>query len=563
MNLLGSPITVLTILLLTITVIGYGPAGAQTTPQSTAPRINDIAPFSAMPDTTIKATIRGANLESASAVTFEGPGITAKIEQGGTATSLPVTIILAADAPIGTRAFTVTTPNGSTPRFAGFAVAQPVISDVLPRLAFPGVTMPMTINGKGLASVSSMTISGNGATAVVTRATDQSVETRVTVSRDAPLGPRSITLITRGGVRVGAAEVSVIPDEGIIRTIAGNGKPGSTGDGGPATAATMDGPFGLAADDSGNLFLSAGNLLRKITPDGNIQTVASGVEVPSDAGPPATRPFGRLEGIALDSAGNIFVADSERRVVYKISGAKVEIVAGSGKRDDGKPMTNFGDNGPAREALLDRPTSVAVDRAGALYFVDINHKRVRKVTRNGVITTIAGGATNTTEADGVPATEARIDPVAVAIDKSGAILIAETKRIRKIAPDGTISTIAGGGNNNSRDYAPALAAVIAPASMAIDSAGNLFLVDGDRVRTLTPEKIVVTVAGGGNRPVEPPRAAQNQSNPRLPDSADYRPARGAWLDKPGPLAIDARGNLYVGIRGAVRMVSADRAWAGR
>src|SRR6185295_18940583 len=167
------------------------PQGQGASPSET-PLVSDIAPFSAAPGTTIKATIRGTALDGASAVTFEGAGITAQIEPGGTGSTVVVTIAVGGDANPGSRAFSVTTPGGRSPRFAGLAIIGGVLTEIAPACAVRGAAVPVRISGRGLLGVSGGTVSGAGITAIVTATSDRFVDALITAAPDAPLGKREI-----------------------------------------------------------------------------------------------------------------------------------------------------------------------------------------------------------------------------------------------------------------------------------------------------------------------------------------------------------------------------------
>jgi len=337
--------------------------------------------------------------------------------------------------------------------------------------------------------------------------------------------------------------VKVLPS-GILRVVAGNGICGYSGDGGQATAARLYSPQGAAVDTVGNLYIadSRNRRIRKVTPTGTITTVAGNGQASysGDGGPATAASLNDPTGVAVDAAGNLYIADHLNNRVRRVApGGIVTTVAGNG--DSGYS----GDGGPATAASLYQPWGVAVDAAGNLYIADTRHNRVRKVTPGGTITTVAGGgAWSSSLGDGGPATAAWLrSPSGVAVDAAGNLYIADRDNylIRKVAPAGTITTVAGGGKRDrygnvlsgySGDGGPATAASLDdPNSAAVDAAGNLYIGDGGnyRVRKVNSAGIITTVAGSGS--------------PRC--SGDGGPATVALLYYPGAVALDAAGNLYI------------------
>ena len=231
---------------------------------------------------------------------------------------------------------------------------------------------------------------------------------------------------------------------GTLVLIAGAGSAGYSGDGGPATAAHLGAPEGVAVDVSGNLFIadSYNQRIRKVTPAGIISTVA-GDGTPGfsgDGGPATAAQLGTPKGVAVDASGNLFIADSYNQRVRKVTPAgMIFTVAGEGTGGVG------GDGGPATAAHVS-PNAVAVDASGNLFIAD-SSDRIRKVTPAGTISTVAGYGYGFS-GDGGPATAAQMgDPEGVAVDASGNLFIADSGngRIRKVTPDGIISTVAGNG----------------------------------------------------------------------------------------------------------------------
>jgi sugar lactone lactonase YvrE len=322
---------------------------------------------------------------------------------------------------------------------------------------------------------------------------------------------------------------------GTITTVAGDGNStggAAFGDGGPATAATLSNPTGVAVDNAGTLYIADtfNNDVRKVDSNGVISTIAVG-GAPNDYGDGLNWP----SGLAIDPGGNLYVADCGNGRIRMISpGGNVSTVAGIKAVHSGFS----GDGGPAIAAELSWPKDIALDSSGNLYIADTNNNRIRLVTTGGTITTISGtGVPGYNGAgysgDGGPAVSANLNlPSGVAIDASGTLFIADTNnfRVRKISPSGIIITVAGTGvKGSSGDGGPALQAQLNnPTGLKLDNAGNLYIADGAAVRMVWPTGVITTVAGTGV----------------LGFSGDGGPATSAQLGAWG-LAVDRSGNLYV------------------
>ncbi len=316
---------------------------------------------------------------------------------------------------------------------------------------------------------------------------------------------------------------------GMITTVAGNGTQGFGGDNGPATIAQFSNPISVAVDSSGNLYItdSRNNRVRKVS-NGVIITVVGGGTLVGDNGPATSAQLGDPAGIALDSAGNLYVADPVSNRIWEVSNGVITAVAGNG-------TAGFsGDNGPATSAQLNSPISVAVDTAGNLYIADGNNTRVRKVA-NGVITTIAGNASGGFSGDNGPATSAQLYPVGVAVDSSGNLYISDTynERIRKVA-NGVITTVAGNGTccSSGDNNASATGSTLSgPTGIAVDAAGNLYIADDffdSRVLRVS-NGVINAVAGNGTDGF----------------SGDNGPATSAQLFEPAGIAVDSAGNVFI------------------
>jgi hypothetical protein len=253
----------------------------------------------------------------------------------------------------------------------------------------------------------------------------------------------------------GAHTVRKVDPNGVITTVAGTGEPGFSGDGGPATSAQLNGPISVATDGEGNLYIADlfNYRIRKVDPDGTITTIAGTGErgYSGDGGlATAARLFAPAEelvtarsifpgGMAFDPQGNLYVADGGAVRKIDVSGT-ITTVAGTG-------VPGFsGDGGPATEAKV-TAVDVAVDPEGNLFLSDFT-SRVRKIDREGIITTVAGTGVRGKGTDGAPATSVPLhDPLGIAVVPDGTLFIAEHHRcvIRKVDPEGLITTVAGTG----------------------------------------------------------------------------------------------------------------------
>lgn len=323
---------------------------------------------------------------------------------------------------------------------------------------------------------------------------------------------------------------------GIITTVAGSGTGGAGGDGGLATAAQLYWPHGVVVDTAGNLYIADTNnhRIRKISAaDGKIATLAgSSVGFSGDGGAAATAKLNYPQNLAIDGARNIYIADYFNYRVRKIDAASGNIatLAGNGTQGYG------GDGGAATSAQLGSYLHVAADAGRNVYVSDWNNHRIRKIALNGTISTVAGNGTKGFGGDGGPAVAAQLDsPNGIALDSAGNLYIADqfNQRIRKVATDGTISTIAGNGSFNfSGDGGPATTASLGmPAAVAFDADGNLYIAEtgNQRIRKVAADGTISTVAGNGTQGF----------------SGDGGPAIDANLNNPGAIAFDRAGLLNI------------------
>jgi sugar lactone lactonase YvrE len=345
--------------------------------------------------------------------------------------------------------------------------------------------------------------------------------------------------------------------DGIITTVAGNGSIGFAGDGGPAANALLAWPSGLAVDSNDNLYIADETNGRIRAIDKATGNIATKVGVGwgaygGDGGAATAASLGLCLGLTSDGAGNVYVADMANHRVRKIdANGQISTVAGTGSAGFA------GDGGPAVSAALWFPSDVCLDGSGNLYIVDSENQRVRKVAAaTGIITTVAGGGTYTGPGepppmygDGGPAVNAVLsNPEAAVVDGAGNLYIATGPVVRKVDPAGTISTFAGNPQPNAPlgDGGPANQAALRHAlGLALDGAGSLYITEkvGRRIRKVATDGIITTVAGTGARGF----------------SGDGGPAINATVNEPTDVALDAAGNLYIADAGNVRIrkVAAD------
>jgi uncharacterized protein (TIGR03437 family) len=471
----------------------------------------------------------------------------------------------------------------------------------------------VTLIAWGILPVVPCPVSGQGVITTVA-GTDFTFPTNVTLATNAPLGRLEGVAVDSQGNVYGADSdnnlVVQINPQGIIRVVAGNAIGGFSGDGGPATSASLSLGFasGVALDSSGNLYIADtyNGRVRMVSANGIITTVAGSGNYgfSGDGGPATSASLENPTGIVVDTSGNLFISDSYNNRIRKVSANGVIVtIAGNGS------YGSTGDGGPATSAGLSNPNGLAVDTSGDLFIADTNGNKVRKVSASGVITTVAGcGCTG--GADGGPATSASMYPTAVTLDSFGNLFIADadTSRARKVSPNGLITTVAGNGIEGfSGDGGPATSASLNyPEGIAVDASGNLFIGDGDndRIRRVSAGGVITTVAGNGNYRFSgdggPATSAAlnftsefaeqgklvvsplgdiflaDSANNRIREvsdsgvittvaggnpgfSGDGGPATSASLNNPSGVALDASGDLYIAdaYNNRIRKVSAD------
>jgi RHS repeat-associated protein len=330
----------------------------------------------------------------------------------------------------------------------------------------------------------------------------------------------------------------------IITTVAGNGTYGDSGDGGPATQAQLA-PLGIAVGSDGSLYIAdvINHRIRRMAPDGRIATVAGdgSAGYGGDGGPATQAQLTAPLGVAVGPNDDFYFIDSENNRVRRVDpGGRITTVAGNGS------VGNSGDGGPAILARLAYPRGVAVGPDGSLYIADTYNHRIRRVDPNGIMTTVAGNGTYGRKGDGGPATAGQLTaPIGVAVGADGSLYIAEAEdnnRVRRVGPDGIMTTVAGSGvYGDGGDGGPAIKAQLSePGGIALGRDGSLYIADtgNHRLRWVGADGIITTVAGTDISGY----------------AGDGGPASAAVLSSPQGVAVAPDGSLYIADSFRVRRV---------
>ena len=328
-----------------------------------------------------------------------------------------------------------------------------------------------------------------------------------------------------------------INSAGIITTVAGNGSWGTYGgDGGAATAADIYLPKGICLDAGGNLYIAdqGNNVIRKVNTAGIITTVAGNGSYgySGDGGAATAAMLGNPSHICFDASGNMYIADAGNVRIRKVSTSGIiTTIAGTGS------YGYSGDGGPASAAVTGMPYATIADGSGNLYFSDYGNDVIRKIVLStGIITTIAGNNVVGYSGDGVAATATKLNYVeGMAVDASGNLLLADTynSRIRKVAPSGIITTVAGGNPGNGLPAASA--SFLLMDDLASDGYGNMYVVSESyhEAWKISSSGIVTNLAGN--------------STPAY--AGDGGPATAASLFNPASVAADKYGNVFIADQG--------------
>jgi len=336
--------------------------------------------------------------------------------------------------------------------------------------------------------------------------------------------------------------------DGTINTVAGDGSLGSGGDGGPATSAQLSYPLGVAADTNGQIFIADtfSQEIRRVDTSGNIATIAGNgtIGFGGDGGAATAAQMQYAQGVAVDAAGHVAIADTNNERIRWVSSGTISTIAGNGEFGFG------GDGGAATSAHLSGAFGCAADSAGHVFIADTFDARIRRVELDGTITTVAGTGSFGISGDGGPATQAQLgNPDYVAVDSLGRVILSDTysHSVRRVELDGTIHTIAGTGTPgyNGDGILAVNAQLSNPNGVAVDAQNRVYVVDtyNHRVRRIELDNTISTIAGNGT----------------LGGNGDGLAATSAQLNYPYGIAIDATGRVVIGDTGnhRVRRVELD------
>jgi DNA-binding beta-propeller fold protein YncE len=303
----------------------------------------------------------------------------------------------------------------------------------------------------------------------------------------------------------------------MVTTIAGDGDPGFQD--GPSSTARLRAPLDVAVDDEGLIYVSdAINHRIRIIANGQVTTFAGQSMADTTSGSRSAAKFLLPGSLALDRTGDLYTLDIEDPRIRKVTGDFVSVVAGSG-------INGFAD-GDADSARFGRECSgIAIDEWGNIYVMDWKNRRLRKINTTGQVSTIAGSG-QIGFVNGPSGVAQFFNPTGIAIDKQGNLFVGDWNRIRKITPDGNVSTFAGKDSTGFKDGAASEALFTDINDLAIDDWGNLFVSDENRIRKITPQGTVSTIAGS---------------------TGGYMDGEGTVAKFLGPvgLATDKQGNIYV------------------
>jgi len=400
-----------------------------------------------------------------------------------------------------------------------------------PGLTFDGKTgiisgKPTAIWPTTIYTVTAYNIGGSSSTQISITVSDKQIP---------PVPPPNITYTPQKDVYVVNTTIpplvpvntgGILPNKpfGKTTTLAGSGSPGSNN--GNGTAATFNQPFGVATDTKGNIYVvdHLNNLIRKITRDGTVTTLAGSGAIGSADGIGTAASFNQPTGIAVDVAGNVYVADVSNNKIRKISPTGVvTTLAGSGALGS--------TDGTGTDATFNNPSGLAVDGAGNIYVADLGNNKIRKITPGGVVTTVAGTGISGTQ-DGPVGIAMFNQPYGVAVDPSGNIYVADwaNNLIREITTSGVVKTIAGDGKAGFADGQGTAASFNRPFGLTLDENGNIYVADtgNEKIRKITPGGFVTTVAGSGERGA---------------DNGDTGPTTTFY--QPVGIVTDGGGNVYI------------------
>ncbi|WP_158584058.1 T9SS type A sorting domain-containing protein [Reichenbachiella sp. MSK19-1] len=306
-----------------------------------------------------------------------------------------------------------------------------------------------------------------------------------------------------------------------VTTFTGSGSSGS--EDGHGTSASFNNPSGMAIDASGNIYVTDANTIRKISPSGDVTTLAGSAVAGDTDGNGVNATFNLPKGLAIDAIGNVYVADTYNFKIRKISpSGDVTTLAGSGN------VASI--DGSGVSASFNYPAALAVDATGNVYVADDGGLKIRKITPGGEVTTFAGSGVNES-VDGNGLNASFISPRGLTIDAAGNLYVTSIygHAVRKITPDGDVTTLAGSGTAGNTDDNGTSASFNEPVGIAVDGSGNLYVADtkNHKIRKISTDGDVTTLAGSGN-----------------PGSTDENGVN-ASFNTPVTVAVGQNGHLYV------------------
>lgn len=307
-----------------------------------------------------------------------------------------------------------------------------------------------------------------------------------------------------------------------VTTFAGSGALGSAN--GEASTASFSGLMGLAADSAGNIYVadSRNNLIRKVAADGHVTTLAGNGSVGSADGKGDAASFFFPEAIAVDKNGVIYIADTQNKLIRKITqSGVVSTIAGEHTVTKGLRDTTV---------RFDTPSGIAVDKNGNIFVADLSQNLIRKISTDGKISTVAGNGDRGSK-NGRYTSASFYVPEGIALDVKGNLYIADSynNMIRKVSPCGMVVTLAGKSTRGSADGKGSNASFWHPNGLVVDKSGNIYVADvgNNKIRKITPDGVVSTLAGSGLR---------GSANGDASQASFYQPTG---------LALDKNGNIYV------------------
>ena len=377
-------------------------------------------------------------------------------------------------------------------------------------------------------------VTASGTLSIFAGTGSQAAPTAGTATNSPLNTPVGVAVDSSGNVYIADTNNDVVEKVagGTLSIFAGAGSRGAP-TAGPATSSKLGGPFGVAVDSSGNVYIADGlnNVVEKVTPAGTLSIIAGivGSSGPPTAGPATSSTLNTPVGVAVDGAGNVYITDAQNNVVEKVTPAGTLSIFAGIVGSSGPPTA-----GPATSSTLHTPYGLAIDSAGNVYITDSGNEVVEKVTPSGTLSIIAGIAGSSGPPTAGPAIKSRLDgPAGVAVDGSGNVIIVDFGNdvVEKVTTAGTLSILAGDGTSGAPTAGLATASMLdSPHGVAVDSSGNVYIADASNnlVEKVTPAGTLSIFAGTGT------------AGPPTPG-----PAISSKLHLPLDVAVDASGNVYV------------------